>query len=77
MKRVLLYLIILILTFSCGTKRVIYNNKSEEPKKEVKTKKEKPKKKKSKKVIIVPKILNTEDYVKYYSNIAMDSKLVS
>ena len=43
MKRVLLYLIILILTFSCGTKRVIYNNKSQEPKKEVKTKKEKPK----------------------------------
>ena len=72
MKRVLLYLIILILTFSCGTKRVIYNNKSEEPKKEVKAKKEKPKKKKSKKVIIIPKILNTEDYVKYYSNIAMD-----
>ena len=64
MKRVLLYLIILILTFSCGTKRVIYNNKSEEPKKKVKAKKEKPKKKKSKKVIIVPKILNTEDYVK-------------
>ena len=72
MKRVLLYLIILILTFSCGTKRVIYNNKSEESKKEVKAKKEKPKKKKSKKVIIIPKILNTEDYVKYYSNIAMD-----
>ena len=72
MKRVLLYLIILILTSSCGTKRVIYNNKSEVPKKEVKAKKEKPKKKKSKKVIIVPKILNTEDYVKYYSNIAMD-----
>ncbi len=72
MKRVLLYLIILILTFGCGTKRVIYNNKSEEPKKEVKTKKEKSKKKKAKKVIIVPKILNTEDYVKYYSNIAMD-----
>ena len=72
MKRVPLYLIILILTFSCGTKRVIYNNKLEEPKKEVKTKKEKSKKKKSKKVIIVPKILNTEDYVKYYSNIAMD-----
>ena len=37
-----------------------------------KAKKEKPKKKKSKKVVIVPKILNTEDYVKYYSNIAMD-----
>ena len=75
MKRVLLYLIILILTFSCGTKRVIYNNKLEEPKKEVKAKKEKPKKKKSKKVIIVPKILNTEDYVKYYSDIAMDEMI--
>ena len=72
MKRVLVYLIILILTFSCGTKRVIYNNKLEEPKKEVKAKKEKPKKKNSKKVIKVPKILNTEDYVKYYSSIAMD-----
>ena len=75
MKRVLQYLIILMLTFSCGTKRVIYNNKSEEPKKEVKTKKEKPKKKKSKKAIIAPKILNTEDYVKYYSNIAMDEMI--
>ena len=35
-------------------------------------KRPKPKKKKSKKVIIAPKILNTEDYVKYYSSIAMD-----
>ena len=75
MKRVLIYLIILILTFSCGTKRVIYNNKPEEPKNEVKAKKEKPKKEKSKKVIIVPKILNTEDYVKYYSKIAIDEML--
>ena len=75
MKRVLLYLIILILTFSCGTKRVIYNNKTEEPKKEVKTKKKKSKKKKPKEVVIVPKILNTEDYVKFYSNIAMDEMI--
>ena len=75
MKRVLLYLIILILTFSCGTKRVIYNNKTEEPKKEVKSKKKKSKKKKPKEVVIVPKIINTEDYVKFYSNIAMDEMI--
>ena len=75
MKKVSLILAILFLTFSCGTKRVIYNNKSEGPKKEVKAKKEKPKKKKSKKVVRVPKILNTEDYVKYYSDIAMDEMI--
>ena len=71
MKKVSLILAILFLTFSCGTKRVIYNNKSEVPKKEVKAKKEKPKKKKSKKTLIAPKILKTEDYVKYYSDIAI------
>ena len=75
MKRVLLYLIILILSFSCGTKRVIYNNKSEEPKKGVKAKKEKSGKKNQIKVVIAPKILNTEDYVKYFSNIAMDEMI--
>ena len=76
MKRVLLYLIILILAFSCGTKRVIYNNKSEDPEKEVKSKKEKQRKKKSKNLVATaPKILNTEDYVKYYSNIAMDEMI--
>ena len=75
MKKVLIYLIILILTFSCGTKRVIYNNKTEEPKKEVKSKKKKSKKKKPKEVVIVPKIINTEDYVKFYSNIAMDEMI--
>jgi len=61
MKKLSLFLAILFLSFSCGTKRVIYNNKSDEPKKEVKVKKEKPKKKKSRKAVIVPKILNTED----------------
>ena len=76
MKRVLLHLIILILVFSCGTKIVIYNNKSENPKKEVKSKKEKQRKKKSKNLVVtVPKILNTEDYVKYYSSIAMDEMI--
>ncbi len=75
MKRVLLYLIILILTFSCGTKRIIYNNKSEEAKKEFKTKKEKPKKKRSKKNVTVPKISNIEDYIKFYSSIAVDEMI--
>ena len=75
MKKVLIYLIILILTFSCGTKRVIYNNKTEEPKKEVKSQKKKSQKKKPKEVVIVPKIINTEDYVKFYSNIAMDEMI--
>ena len=75
MKKVSLILVILFLTFGCGTKRVIYNNNSEESKKEIQAKKEKPKKKKSKKVVIVPKILNTEDYVKYYSDIAMDEMI--
>ena len=65
MKRVLLHLIILILVFSCGTKRVIYNNKSENPKKEVKSKKEKQRKKKSKNLVVtVPKILNNHFGIK-------------
>ena len=75
MKKVSLILVILFLTFGCGTKRVIYNNKSEESKKEIQPKKEKPKKKKSKKAVIRPKILNTEDYVKYFSDIAMDEMI--
>jgi len=75
MKRVLLYLIILILTFSCGTKRVIYNNKSEEVKKEVKVNKKKPKKKRLKKDAEVSKISNIEDYIKFYSSIAMDEMI--
>ena len=75
MKKVLTYLIILILTFSCGTKRVIYNNKKNNSETELKSKKTKNKKKKSKTVVIPPKILNTEDYVKYYSSIAMDEMI--
>ena len=75
MKKVLIYLIILILTFSCGTKRVIYNNKNNNSETELKSKKTKNKKKKSKTVVIPPKILNTEDYVKYYSSIAMDEMI--
>ena len=75
MKKVFIYLIILILTFSCGTKRVIYNNKIEEPKKEVKAKNKKQKKKNSKKESVIPKIRNTEDYINYYSSIAMDEMI--
>ena len=75
MKKVLTYLIILILTFSCGTKRVIYNNKKNNSETEVKSKKTKNKKEKSKTVVIPPKILNTEDYVNYYSSIAMDEMI--
>ena len=75
MKRIPLYLFILILTFSCGTKRVIYNNKSEEVKKEVKVNKKKPKKKRLKKDAEVSKISNIEDYIKFYSSIAMDEMI--
>jgi len=75
MKKVFTYLIILILTFSCGTKRVIYNNKKNNSETELKSKKTKNKKKNSKTVVIPPKILNTEDYVKYYSSIAMDEMI--
>ena len=50
MKKVSLFIAILFLTFSCGTKRVIYNNKSDVAKKEVKAKKEKPKRKNQKKL---------------------------
>ena len=54
MKKFPLLLAVIIFTFSCGTKRVIYNNQKQQPEKELKTKKPKPKKKKTKK-IIVPK----------------------
>ena len=74
MKKLPLYLAIIFFTYSCGTKRVIYNNKKIETKKEKKIKKPKSKTKKVKKVV-VPRILNTEDYVNYYSNIAMDEMI--
>ena len=74
MKKFPLLLAVIIFTFSCGTKRVIYNNQKQQPEKELKTKKPKPKKKKTKK-IIVPKIVNIEDYVGFYSGIAMDEMI--
>ena len=74
MKKLPLYLAIIFFTYSCGSKRVIYNNKKIETQKEKKIKKPKSKTKKVKKVV-APRILNTEDYVNYYSNIAMDEMI--
>tara|TARA_Y100000991_G_scaffold136957_1_gene103268 strand:- start:5332 stop:6093 length:762 start_codon:yes stop_codon:yes gene_type:complete len=72
MKKIFFYLIVLILSYSCGTKRIIYNNNSVESKNVIKAKKKKQQNKKSAKIIVAPRILKTEDYVKFYSDIAMD-----
>ncbi len=72
MKKFFFYLIVLILSYSCGTKRIIYNNNSVESKNVIKAKKKKQQNKKSAKIIVAPRILKTEDYVKFYSDIAMD-----
>ena len=75
MKKLLLYIAIIFFAYSCGTKRVIYNNKKTEPVKEKKVKRSKPKKIKGKKDVVIPKINNTEDYINYYSSIAMDEMI--
>ena len=75
MKKLLLYLAIIFFTYSCGSKRVIYNNQNDKPKKEKKVKRSKPKIKKLKKVVLAPRISNIEDYVKVYSKIAMDEMI--
>ena len=75
MKKLLLYLAIIFFTYSCGSKRVIYNNQNDKPKKEKKVKRSKPKNKKVKKVVLAPRISNIEDYVKVYSEIAMDEMI--
>ena len=75
MKKLLLYLAIIFFTFSCGSKRVIYNNQNDKPKKEKKVKRSKPKNKKVKKIALAPRISNIEDYVKVYSEIAMDEMI--
>ena len=75
MKKILLYLAIIFFTYSCGSKRVIYNNQNDKPKKEKKVKRSKPKNKKVKKVVLAPRISNIEDYVKVYSKIAMDEMI--
>ena len=63
MKKLLLYLAIIFFTYSCGSKRVIYNNQNDKPKKEKKVKRSKSKNKKVKKVVLAPRISNIEDYV--------------
>ena len=75
MKKLLLYLAIIFLAYSCGSKRVIYNNQNDKPKKEKKVKRSKPKNKKVKKIALAPRISNIEDYVKVYSEIAMDEMI--
>ena len=75
MKKLLLYLAIIFFTFSCGSKRVIYNNQNDKPKKEKKLKRSKPKNKKVKKIALSPRISNIEDYIKVYSKVAMDEMI--
>ena len=75
MKKLLLYLAIIFFTYSCGSKRVIYNNQNDKPKKEKKVKRSKSKNKKVKKIVLAPRISNIEDYVKVYSEIAMDEMI--
>ena len=76
MNRLFIFICVLFLIQSCGTKRVIYNNKTIQPKEIKKKKKTKKKVKKSKPVVLVqPKIGSIEDYINYYSNIAMDEMI--
>ena len=75
MKKILLYLAIIFFAYSCGSKRVIYNNQNDIPKKEKKLKRSKQKSKKVKKIFLAPRISNIEDYVKVYSEIAMDEMI--
>ena len=75
MKKILLYLAIIFFAYSCGSKRVIYNNQNDKPKKEKKVKRSKQKSKKVKKIFLAPRISNIEDYVKVYSEIAMDEMM--
>ena len=71
MKRYLVFILCVFFLQSCGSKRIIYNY--EDDRKEVTSKKKKTKKKKVKeKKPIIPVIRTTEDYIDYYSAIAMD-----
>ena len=65
MKKILLYLAIIFFAYSCGSKRVIYNNQNDIPKKEKKLKRSKQKSKKVKKIFLAPRISNIEDKVKH------------
>ena len=76
MNRLFVFICVLFLIQSCGTKRVIYNNKTALSKEIKKKKKTKKKAKKSKSIVLVqPKIGSIEDYINYYSNIAMDEMI--
>ena len=71
MKRYLVFILCVFFLQSCGSKRIIYNY--EDDRKEVTSKKKKTKKKKEKdKKPIIPIIRTTEDYIDYYSAIAID-----
>ena len=75
MKKFPLLLVIIIFTFSCGTKRVIYNNQNNETNSKINQKKTTPLNKRTEEIVIIPKIVNTEDYVNFYSAIAMDEMM--
>ena len=68
-------MLILFLIQSCGTKRVIYNNKPVVEKEVKKTKKERKKKKSKKAKIFTQKFNSTDDYVKFFAPIAMDEMI--
>ena len=75
MKRLLYLLFVLFLIQSCGTKRVIYNNKPIAVKEVKKSKKERKKKKSKKVKIFTQKFNSTHDYVKFFAPIAMDEMI--
>lgn len=75
MKKFPLLLVIIIFTFSCGTKRVIYNNQNKETNSKINQKKTTPLNNRTEEIVIIPKIVNTEDYVNFYSTIAMDEMI--
>ena len=75
MKKFSLLLVIIIFTFSCGTKRVIYNNQNKETNSKINQKKTTPLNNRTEEIVIIPKIVNTEDYVNFYSKIAIDEMM--
>ena len=72
MKKYILFILFVCFLQSCGSKRVIYNYEDDRKEIPVKKKKTKKKKKVKDKKPIIPVIRTTEDYIAYYSQIAMD-----
>ena len=72
MKKYILFILFVCFLQSCGSKRVIYNYEDDRKEIPVKKKKTKKKKKVKDKKLIIPVIRTTEDYIAYYSQIAMD-----